>query len=396
MGGIQRIDFFLKKNYSQNWNIFPTWLIEIEPVFPTWLIEIEPFFSTWLWLIWLKELNLFLSMSQRIEFFHDSKNWTFFRMTQRFCWKRLKESNLFFEYDPKNRTSFYWKYVLRIVFQYDSQNWTYFSALLKEWNIWVWLKELNFLWYDSNNWTLKNSKNWFSQLQELNFWKTWLEFFRYDFFFRKNSKNWTLFLILRKALNLFLGDDSKNWTLLTRLKDLRIFLHDSKTSTFWTWLNELSLFSTWLKELNLFLEFDSMDWTLCTKGLKELDTKRLFDSNNQTFLFMTWWIGPFFFSCWLRELNFFSKISLKNYWPFLTWLTELNSVLENDSPNWTFFWRISLIEIEPFFSTWVKENDSIFSMTRRIFTKIFDSKNNDPFFGNIDPKNWLLWTKIWL
>ena len=61
-----------------------------------------------------------------------------------------------------------------------------------------------------------------------------------------------------------------------------------------------------------------------------------------------------------------------------------------------FFWRISLIEIEPFFSTWVKENDSIFSMTRRIFTKNFDSKNNDPFFGNIDPKNWLLWTKIWL
>ena len=32
-------------------------------------------------------------------------------------------------------------------------------------------------------------------------------------------------------------------------------------------------------------------------------------------------------------------------------------------------WLTSLIEIEPFFSTWVKENDSIFSMTRRIFTK---------------------------
>ena len=34
-----------------------------------------------------------------------------------------------------------------------------------------------------------------------------------------------------------------------------------------------------------------------------------------------------------------------------------------------------------------------FSMTRRIFTKIFDSKNNDPFFGNIDPKKLIIVNK---
>ena len=316
---------------------FPTWLIEIEPVFPTWLKEIEPFFSTWLWLIFdSKNWTFFLSMSQRIELFSWLKELNFFQNDSKICWKRLKESNLFFEDDPKNRTSFYWKYVLRIVFQYYSHNWTYFQHYLKN----------GTFEYDSKSWTFFDMtpiiEPWKFQRTDFPNSKNWTSFEKHDWknfsdmtFFEKKSKNFSpFFLILRNALNFFLGDDSKNWTLLTRLKDLRIFLHDSKTSTFWTWLKELSLFSTWLKELNLFWEFDSMDWTLCTKGLKELDTKRLFDSNNETFLFMTWGIGPFFFLLTQRI-----ELFLKNYWPFLTWLTELNSVLEHDSPNWTFFFE---------------------------------------------------------
>ena len=357
---------------------FPTWLIEIEPVFPTWLIEIEPFFSTWLWLI------------------HDSKNWTFFRMTQRFCWKRLKEWNLFLNMTQKNRTSFYRKYVLRIVFQYDSHNWTYFSALLKEWNIWVWLKELNFLWYDSHNWTLKirrtdvpNSKNWTSF--EKHDWKNFSDMT----FFEKNQRIEPLFLILRNALNFFLGDDSKNWTLLTRLKDLRFFF---------TWLKDFNLLNMtqWIEPLLYMTQRIEPFFGIWLNGLNPLHerTQRighqkiiwLQQPNLFVYDLVNW---AFFFSCWLKELNFFSKISPKNYWPFLTWLTELNSVLEHDSPNWTFFLK-NMTHRNWTLSKWVKENDSILSMSQRIFTKFCDSKNNDPFFGNIDPKNWLLWTKIWL
>ena len=296
-------------------------------------------FNMTLTYIWLKELNLFLSMTQRIELFSWLKELNFFQNDSKILLKTTQRIKPFFEYDPKNRTSFYRKYVLRIVFQYDSHNWTYFSALLKEWNIWVWLKELNFLWYDSHNWTLKNSKNWFSQRQELNFfWKTWLkEFFRYDFF-RKNQRIEPLFSHITQRIELF----SRRW-----LKELNPSYKTQRLEIFFYMTQRLQPFEhdsmNWASSLHdsknwtFFWEFDSMDWTLCSKGLKELDTKRLFDSNNQTFLFLTWGIGPFFFSCWLKELNFFSKISLKNYWPFLTWLTELNSVLEHDSPNWTFF-----------------------------------------------------------
>ena len=116
-------------------------------------------------------------------------------------------------------------------------------------------------------------------------------------------RNWTFFTWL-KELNPFLNMtqriekiswffDSKNWT---------FFEYDSKIWIFsWMWLQNWTflltqrnefLFSEWqrfcwirLKESNLclnmspriepFLEFHSMDWTLCTKGLKELDPKKI-------------------------------------------------------------------------------------------------------------------------
>ena len=243
---------------------FPTWLIEIEPVFPTWLIEIEPFFSTWLWLIL------------------DSKNWTFF-------WVWVKELNFFqndskillkttqrikpfFEYDPKNRTSFYRKYVLRIVFQYDSHNWTYFSALLKEWNIWVWLKELNFLWYDSHNWTLENSKNWFSQLQEL---KTFFsEMTQRIEPFLQDSKTWDFFFTWLKDFNLL---NMTQWIepLLYMTQRIEPFLG--------IWLNGLNPLHErtqrighqkiiWLQQPNLFV-YDLVNWAFFF----------LVDSKNWTF-----------------------------------------------------------------------------------------------------------------
>ena len=185
---------------------------------------------------------------------------------------------------------------------------------------------------------------------------------RIEPFFEYDSKNWKNFMIFwLKELNLF-------WIWLENLnfflnvthrielfywsKEMSSFFqndkdfveYDSKNRTFvWICLQELNLFWNFTQWIEHSAQKDSKNWTL-----KDY-------LNNKTFL----WIGE---SIWLKELNFFSRISLKNYWPFLTWLTELNSVLENDSPNWTFFFflRIWLIEIEPFFSTWVKENDSIF------------------------------------
>ena len=198
-------------------------------------------------------------------------------------------------------------YLKNGTFEYDSKSWTFFdmTPIIEPWKI----QRTDF----------PNSKNWTSF--EKHDWKNFSPFF----------------LILRNALNFFLGDDSKNWTLLTRLKDLRIFffmtqrlqpfehdsmnwassLHDSKN---WTFFGNLT---QWIEPS---ARKDSKNWT----------PKDYLSPTTKPFCL---WLGELglFFSCWLKELNFFSKISLKNYWPFLTWLTELNSVLEHDSPNWTFF-----------------------------------------------------------
>ena len=122
------------ENYSQNYIFFSIWLTEmwlnwtfffnmtqrIEPLFFLNMTpEIEPFFSACLkeielFTMWLKELNFFWILTQRIEFFleDDAKNWTF--------------------YDPKNWTLF--QMIQRTNFL------SYFS---KHWFFWVWRKELN-------------------------------------------------------------------------------------------------------------------------------------------------------------------------------------------------------------------------------------------------------------
>ena len=179
--------FFFEKHDSRNWTIFPcdsrNWTLLSNMTHSNWTLL--------LFLTWLKELNLIWNMTQRIEkswffywknwifFEYDSKNWTFFlNVTHRielfydsrivFFFQNDKDfveydskfrTLFFFEYVPKNRTSFYRKYVLRIVFQYDSLNWTHFFSItdrmehlrewLKELNFYcnkTWHKELNFLW----------------------------------------------------------------------------------------------------------------------------------------------------------------------------------------------------------------------------------------------------------
>ena len=106
----QRIEPFLFSNVTQR----------IEPFFLKTSQRIEPlfhmnfflhdsknltlFFSIWLdFFEWVKELNPFLNMTQRIDLIfqkeYDSKNWTF----KKKGWKNV----FFFECDSKNWTSFW-------------------------------------------------------------------------------------------------------------------------------------------------------------------------------------------------------------------------------------------------------------------------------------------------
>ena len=72
-----------------------------------------------------------------------------------------------------------------------------------------------------------------------------------------------------------------------------------------------------------FPKFDSKNWTLFTKGLKELDPKRLFDSNNKTFL-------------WLEELKFFVFESKKLSLYFQNYDSNYWTLFEQNLQNWTF------------------------------------------------------------
>ena len=136
LGGTQRIDFFLIIHRTEtffhvthrNWTLLSNmthrnWTRLSNMTHRNWTF----LFNMTLTYIWLKELNLFLSMSQRIELFSWLKELNFFQNDSKILLKTTQRIKPFFEDDPKNRTSFYWKYVLRIVFQYDSQNWTFFS-----------------------------------------------------------------------------------------------------------------------------------------------------------------------------------------------------------------------------------------------------------------------------
>ena len=181
-----------KKTWPKNWLFFWNMTQRIEP-FISWRTElklfsnmsrIEPFFK-----IWLKELNTLLNTTQRIEHFVN--------MTQRI--------ELFLKYDSK--CCFCEKIDSRICF---FKNWSLF---------YMWLKELNFLENDSQNWNFffeYDSHNWtFFFLKKKKKNKDLNSFFfgydsKIELFFWFDSKKWTLFLIWLKELN-FLNDSLKNF-----------------------------------------------------------------------------------------------------------------------------------------------------------------------------------------
>ena len=184
--------------------------------------------------VWLKELNFFSSnMTQRIEnpsfleydastwtFFskYDAKNWTIFEnsfdMTQRFelillIW--LKELNSFLTgleelgsfFNTTQRIEPFLEIRLKVLFLWKN-----------------WLKELNsfFFGYDSKNWTLFSDMTQriepiFNTTRSIEFFKQklWLKEFNFYLVKKHDSKNWTFFLVTKKV---FFLKSSKNWTFL--------------------------------------------------------------------------------------------------------------------------------------------------------------------------------------
>ena len=142
-----------------NWSFFWWWKYDSKNWTFFWIRVKElktPF------LIWLKELNLFLelllNMTQRIELFF------FFKMTH------MTRGINFFSIFIKELSPFL-KNITQVVdlFQNDSKNWTLFRQYDS--------KNCPFFQYDSKNWTLFNqydSKNcllfsiWFKELNSLN------------------------------------------------------------------------------------------------------------------------------------------------------------------------------------------------------------------------------------
>ena len=369
---------------SKNWTSF-LWLKELIEHFSVWLKELNLFFKTThrielfckirlkgLNFFWMRgiELNPFLNMTQRIV--------TFFSMTQRIepsFWTFLNELNPFFlkKYDLQE---------LNLLFQHDSKNWTFF-------------------YIDSKNWTffLHNSTTSASSIK--------YDLRKYD------SKNWHLFLVWLKELNLRFYVTQWIEPLFSLTQRIELFFCQE------IWLKELNffhgsknlnlLFNEWLKELKHFLnqriEPFFKNTTQRTERFFNMTQRIEYDSKVWTFFLFQFDRKNFFI--WLTELNPFVKYDSKNWTIFWMWLQELN--FECDSKNWTFFWmwlkesnlffflngsqrfepslrKIWLTEIEPFFSTWLIEIEPFFS------TWLIEI---EPFFLNYDSKK-LMFFETWL
>ena len=202
---------------SQNWTFFPflwIWPKNWTPFFLTMTHRIEPF-NFW---IGLTELNLPF-FTQRIEpfflFENHSKNWIFFF--------RDSKNWTFFQYDSQNGTFFNTNQRIELLFFWNT---THRNGLIS----WIWRKELDSYFL-----------NMTQGIEPFNFWKLLTEL--------------NLLFSWLKELN-FVSYDSKNWTFFQfRLTELNLFLNMTHVIEpfLWKWLQDLNLFLIRLEELNLFL-----------------------------------------------------------------------------------------------------------------------------------------------
>ena len=316
----QRIEpFFL--NWTQRVELFYwIWLKEFNLFFfLNWTQRVEPFY----W-VWLKELNFFLNITQRITFgkgskivFNDPQNWTNEK-------KELKELNLFlsmiqrmelfFEYDSKNETIFWirlnesnpflnmtqwiepsltWLEKCFFKKKKKSKNWNFLSMSQRiVFFFWVWLKELNFwvffFFFKKNPQRIQLfSKIRYRELNFLpimtqKFFKIWFEEFHPSFYHdsktfflkkKKNSKNSTFFLMTHRlepfCFYIFSKKkiDSKNWSFFWTMTLKMYFFFEVRmrlTEHFFQYYSQNWFFFlnvTFFVTLNLFFEFDSKNWS---------------------------------------------------------------------------------------------------------------------------------------
>ena len=240
---LKELNLFLFSNVTQRMNPFFSQNVSIEHLF-----HMSYFFTR------LKELNLFLNVTQKNWFFfeYDSKNWTFFffpwlkelncsEKTQRLIfYKTQRIEPFFFEYDV------FYNEINPFSLSMTQRIELFLNMIRKSWTIffWIWLKELNLFFFEKNdsmNWTFfyHDSMNWT--------------------FFNMNSENWTCKKKRLRELNLIYMIQRIEYF----LKDQRnspFFEHDSKNWTFFPY--DSKIFSIWLKELNLLFEHDSKNWTM--------------------------------------------------------------------------------------------------------------------------------------
>ena len=179
------------------------------------------------------------------------------------------------------------------------------------------LKELNLFLNDSKNWTLlkkydsKNSTFFVTWLKEFNFFMTQ----RIELFF------WKYYL---QELNFFLSTTHITDLFVNTTHIIEPFLNMTQPF-FWIWLKELNLSGMRLKELSFFFRM----W------LTEL-----------SLFYVTHRIEPFL---WLKELNLFSKIRLRDW----TLLFNTTQRIEH----YFFFKKKKPQRIEPFFLNMTQRTD---------------------------------------
>ena len=280
----QSVDFFLSVTQRIEPSSFWSMTQRIEPFFLNVTQRIGPIF--WMWLFFKKKNSknwtLFQKMTQRIELFflYDSKNWTFYCLTQRIepfsyltqCIRLflicLKELSLFSKYDSKN-----W-----IVFLCNSKNWTFFE-------------------FDSN------FRTFFIEYDAINrtsFWVRLKDFlfsiWRKEWNFWKRLKELIFFLKMTQRIEPFFLHDSQNWTFFWEIR-----------------FKELNLFLSMTQRIELFFEYDSKNRTPFFDNTQWIEP---------IFLNLDQWIEPSL--TWLEELNFFQKRMTQRIEISWAWHKELN------------------------------------------------------------------------
>ena len=339
---IELLNSFTNMAYSKSsthLNLF-IWLNELDLFYmtlriePDWIItqRIESSFS------WLKELNPLKRLNELNIFVIQRIVLSLLNVIQRIESFLLNVTQRIESLLKNMKNSLIWSKERIEILWYDTKDWIFLIWLTEPNTFNITQRIESFSPIDSKKWTFSN---W---LKEVNFfiWQNRTQ--RFDFFWY-DSKNRTLFLNttqriehffnMTQRIELFSSSDSKKWT-------FNLTKYDPKVWFFLIWLKEPNTFLNVTQRIEPFFKHDSKNWTLFTKGLQELIFSQFF----------------------------------QRFEPFLTWLTELS-----------LFWTIWLIEIEPFLSTWVKENYSFF-----VWLKDFLS-----FLQNVWLKEWIdrSW-KIWL